>query len=479
MRKIFVIILLLTIFNSSSFSQNVGIGTIAPHQSAALEIVDSSKGILIPRMTMYQRLSILNPAEGLLVYQTDSIKGYWSFNGQLWKHKLDLNGNTQGDMLYWNGSNWVTVPAGQHGQGLFFCNGIPSWGGCAPLVTTTPIYDTTTSSAVSGGNITNDGGSTIISRGVVWDSQPNPTIMLSTKTIDGADTGNFVSNITSLIFNTTYYVRAYGTNSNGTSYGNQVIFKTKPLVLPTLTTNPIFETTFNSAKSGGNITDDGGSSIISRGIVFDTLPNPTINFTTNTNEGTGIGNFMSTLSNLSPNTTYYVRAFATNSKGTSYGNEITFTTNSLLIGQEYAGGIIFYLDSTGQHGLVCAPTDQGRYPWGCYGTSMGTVIGSGNSNTALIILGCGETNIAAKICDDLILNGYSDWYLPDFGELIKMYQQLKVNDIGNFANYYYWSSSESSVIPTLSGMSIHFGNSNGETVNKSFSGVYVRAVRAF
>ena len=328
MRKIISsLILFLVVFSSKG--QNVGINTNTPHPSAALDITDSTKGILIPRMTMSQRNGIQNPAEGLMVYQTDSTMGYWSFDGQSWKHLLDLNGSTQGDMLYWNGSNWVTVPAGQHGQGLFFCNGVPSWGGCTPLLTTTPISDTTTSSAVSGGNINNDGGSTIISRGIVWDTLPNPTIMLSTKTNEGTGTGVFISNMTNLNFNTTYYVRSYGTNSNGTSYGNQLTFNTKPVVLPTITTNPVFDTTSTSAKSGGNITDDGGSSITSRGIVWDTLPNPTISLSTKTNDGSGVGNFTSNLINLSPNKTYYVRAYGTNIAGTSYGQELTLTTPNI------------------------------------------------------------------------------------------------------------------------------------------------------
>jgi hypothetical protein len=70
------------------FSQNVGIGTTAPHQSAALDVSDTAKGILIPRMTMNQRVSIQNPAEGLMVYQKDNTKGYYYFSGNEWQSIL-------------------------------------------------------------------------------------------------------------------------------------------------------------------------------------------------------------------------------------------------------------------------------------------------------------------------------------------------------------------------------------------------------
>ncbi len=94
---------------------------------------------------------------------------------------------------------------------------------------------------------------------------------------------------------------------------------------PTLTTTNISNITENSAQSGGNVTDDGGSTVSARGICWSTSPNPTTANNT-TNNGSGLGNFISQLSGLESNTTYYVRAFATNSVGTAYGNQLTFTT---------------------------------------------------------------------------------------------------------------------------------------------------------
>ena len=82
--KKIIAILAIVVFYFTSYSQNVGIGTNTPHISAALEVKDSERGILIPRMTMAQRTAIQNPAEGLIVYQTDSTKGFWYWDGNTW-----------------------------------------------------------------------------------------------------------------------------------------------------------------------------------------------------------------------------------------------------------------------------------------------------------------------------------------------------------------------------------------------------------
>jgi hypothetical protein len=95
-----------------------------------------------------------------------------------------------------------------------------------PVLTTTTVGSITTSTATSGGDISNDGGTPILSRGVVWSTSNNPTITLPTKTTDGSGSGNFSSTLTGLSLNTTYYVRAYATNANGTAYGNEVSFTT-------------------------------------------------------------------------------------------------------------------------------------------------------------------------------------------------------------------------------------------------------------
>jgi uncharacterized protein (TIGR02145 family) len=196
-------------------------------------------------------------------------------------------------------------------------------------LTTRAVNNISLTSAKSGGDISTDGGAVVTAKGICFSTISNPTI-LNTKTIDGAGVGSFTSTLSSLTSNTTYYVRAYATNSVGTGYGNEISFKTTStptFVIPSLTTNAISGITEASAQSGGNVSSDGGSVITARGVCFNTSPGPTVGNTT-TNNGTGIGTFISTLSGLTSNTTYYVKAYATNSVGTAYGNEISFKTTS-------------------------------------------------------------------------------------------------------------------------------------------------------
>jgi uncharacterized protein (TIGR02145 family) len=136
--------------------------------------------------------------------------------------------------------------------------------------------------------------------------------------------------LTGLIGNTTYYVRAYATNSAGTSYGNEISFTTTPAV-PTLTTIALSPITQTSFTSGGNITSDGGATITVRGVCWsNTSSSPTIanNITT---DGTGTGIFISSIAGLTAGTTYYLRAYATNSGGTGYGNTISFKVQFAII----------------------------------------------------------------------------------------------------------------------------------------------------
>jgi hypothetical protein len=195
----------------------------------------------------------------------------------------------------------------------------------APTVTTADVSSILTTSATSGGNVTSDGGSTVTARGVVWSTSTAPTITLTTKTIDGSGPGTFVSSITSLTAGKTYYVRAYATNSIGTSYGSELSFSAVSLPA-SVTTRSISNITATTATSGGNVTSDGGGLVTARGVVWGTTTAPTIALSTKTTDGTGIGAYTSLLTSLLPATTYYVRAYATNSSGTTYGSETSFTT---------------------------------------------------------------------------------------------------------------------------------------------------------
>jgi len=306
------------------------------------------------------------------------------------------NGTAVGEMLYWNGTAWASVSPtvslpGNQAKTLKFCNGAPTWEDCpavAPMVTSTSALSNISNfMAICGGSISSDGGSPVSARGVCWSTSINPTVSLSTKTIDGSGIGSFSSNITSLSAGTTYYVRAYATNSVGTSYGNQLQFTTP--AVPT-------------------------------------------------------------------------------------------------IGQNYLGGKVAYILQVGDpgynanviHGLIAASSDLSLgIQWynGSYiisGTT-GTSIGFGYANTNTIVAVQGGGNYAAKICYDLVENGYSDWHLPSLDELNKLY--INRASIGGFANDYYWSSTEFDYNDAWIQ-----GFSNGIQINDGkYNEQYVRAVRAF
>lgn len=195
-----------------------------------------------------------------------------------------------------------------------------------PVLTTTDITNLTSTAATSGGNITSDGGNSITARGVCWGTVQNPT-MASSKTNNGTGTGSYTSSITGLIANSTYYVRAYAVNNKGTSYGNQLSFSPGK---PVITTSSVTGITESSASCGGDITTDGGSSITAKGVCWSTSQNPTT-VNSKTTDGTGTGTFASDITGLSASTTYYVRAYATNANGTTYGDQVSFTTSNSSI----------------------------------------------------------------------------------------------------------------------------------------------------
>jgi uncharacterized protein (TIGR02145 family) len=191
-------------------------------------------------------------------------------------------------------------------------------------LTTTAVTSITQLTAVSGGTITSNGGGTITTSGICWATAANPTTGDS-KTTDGTASGSFSSNLTGLTSGTLYHVRAYATNSAGTAYGNDLSFTTNPATLAILTTATVTSIGSTTAVSGGNISSDGNGSITARGTCWSTTASPTVSDSKTTN-GTGTGSFTSNISGLLTGTTYYVRAYATNSAGTAYGNQFSFLT---------------------------------------------------------------------------------------------------------------------------------------------------------
>ena len=193
-----------------------------------------------------------------------------------------------------------------------------------PTVTTVTASSITQTTAVSGGTIPSNGGGAVTAKGVCWSTSPNPTVSLTTKTDQGGGSASFSSNLTNLLPGTTYYYRAYATNSAGTSYGPELTFPTAAVSLATLTTATVTSIGTTTAVSGGIITDDGGGIITDRGVCWSINHNPTT--ASATASGTGTTSFTSDLSSLLTGTTYYVRAYAINDAGTAYGNEVAFNT---------------------------------------------------------------------------------------------------------------------------------------------------------
>jgi hypothetical protein len=236
-----------------------------------------------------------------------------------------------GDILYWNGTQWAPITTGSYGQNLVNCNGVPTWGGCAPILTTNAITNIFTATATSGGNITNNGGNPILSSGICWATSQNPTISNSVYNNGSNILGSYTSYMSGLTPNTTYYVRSFASNSAGTTYGNQLTFSTIALRAPAITTGSITSKTAITATAAGNLTDSGTASITSRGICYATTINPTTANTVVANATNSLGSFTVNLSDLLPSTTYHYRAYATNAVNTSYGADSVFTTAATSI----------------------------------------------------------------------------------------------------------------------------------------------------
>lgn len=362
----------------------------------------------------------------------------------------------------------------------------------AHSLTTTAVNSIASTTAYSGGTIGAYAGAVVSARGVCWSTAIHPTIALSTKTSNGTATGVFTSSITGLTASTLYYVRAYATNNSGvTAYGNELSFTTLVGVPVLAATTAASSITAFTASCGGNVTADGGAAVTARGVCWSTTTSPLVSGN-HTTDASDTGSFTSSITGLTSATLYYVRAYATNSKGTSYGTQVSFMTAAVkTIGSTYLGGKIAYVDASGIHGFVCALADQSTgVKWhngslvatnatntvlettGVYGITKS----GGRKNTDLIISGQGAGTYAASICATLTDGGATagDWYLPSKDELNQVY--LHKASFGIFAAFGYWTSSE---LNNGYAWFQFFDNGIQYYNNDKSTGYRVRAIRAF
>ena len=284
-----------------------------------------------------------------------------------------------------------------------------------PTITTSSTTATSTS-ITSGGEITDDGGYNIIARGVCYSTTNSTPTIEDSYTTAGIGTGAFISVITSVTVSTTYYVRAYATNSIGTGYGDAIAITTGN-GLPMVTTTAISKNG-SAFLSGGYVSDDGGSAVTERGICYGNFPHPDLSATySHTSDGAGTGYYTSTISAISG--VIYLRAYATNVNGTTYGEEISIDLDYLSLPS------FTFNDKT----YRVAPNAPNTMTW----------------------------DQAITYCNGLALYGYSDWRMPSREELYQMYVlrssigdfiTTRTGSVNNYSNEY-WSDASGSLGGTI------------------------------
>jgi uncharacterized protein (TIGR02145 family) len=229
-------------------------------------------------------------------------------------------GSTTGNIMFFNGNSWVNLAPGAEGQVLKMSSGSPVWGS----VTTSAVLAGTASSTPT---LTVNTALTNITHATLSATGIGTASSLPTG-VSAIWSGNVItiSGTPDTVGTFNYTIPLTGTGCTSLIATGTI---TVVIELATLTTTALSNITCAEFSSGGNISSDGGALVTSRGVVWSTGTGPTVSLTTKTTNSTGTGFFTSTISGLTASTTYYVRAYATNSVGTSYGSELTFITRAL------------------------------------------------------------------------------------------------------------------------------------------------------
>lgn len=227
-------------------------------------------------------------------------------------------------------------------------------------------------------------GKNILARGVCYSIAPDPTVDGS-KTNEGTISGSITSTISNLASGTTYYVRGYATDSNGTVYGEEKQFETSEEPQPEtgikIATLPVKDITKNTAIGGGNVTTDGGYPLIKKGICWNTYGNPSLKDSI-TYSDVELGSYNCLLTKLYGYKTYYVRSFATNTKGTTYGQEEEFRTSKDLPTILTLELFDITDNSVKCGGKILNEGDESLISYGiCWGTQSNPTANNGNYTT--------------------------------------------------------------------------------------------------
>ena len=257
------------------------------------------------------------------------------------------------------------------------------------------ISDTTATTASASVKILTNGGAPIQRCGVCWSTQANPTINDYIIIANGNLLNtNYICNLSDLKPDTKYFVRGFVTTSVTTSYSDESCEFTTNNGLPIVKTiDPEENITKNSIVAVGNVIDDGGAEIIERGVVYSTLPYPTLENSSNVSGGKGLGYFSVTITGIAPlQNTYYIRAYAKNVYGISYGDQIAITQEQA----EYAS-----LRTMTYSGYTYKIKFIGSFAW----------------------------SAGKSACNNLEFGGHDDWFMPNIGEVQKILETYNVWNI--------------------------------------------------
>jgi len=422
MKKAVILFTVILLFVNQILTAQVAISTdgSGPDASAMLDVRSTNKGFLPPRMTDSERDAISNPAAGLIIFNTSALT-WQGWNSVAW--------------INFDGSPCIpAAPGAISGNTTFTPNATGEVYSIAAVANATSYEWTVPSDA----SITAGQGTTSI------------TVNF------GIEVGNVsvrsVSGCGNSIF-TDLYVSCTPASP---------VFLSGNTRVECYATGEVYTVTAVPTATSYEWTVPSDATIVS---------------------GQGTTSITVDFGSLDENIT--VRA--SNACGYSDNVSLGILTGP-QIGDYWAGGVVFYLDPADpcNHGLVSAVTDQGEFEWGCVGTDIpgaeGSAIGDGAQNTADIIAGCATADIAARICDNLSLNGYTDWFLPSRDELTEMYNrryQINITSTANggtnFVAGYYWTSTEHNAPAAF----VRYFGSNYSTANDKNNSRNVRAVRAF